>query len=344
MCIKKETFGLLENNEVNLFVLSNSNDTKIKITNYGCIITAIETKDKNDNLKDVVLGFDSLDGYLGTHPYFGAVIGRFGNRIENAQFALNGKTYSLFKNNENNHLHGGEKGFDKVLWDTEIIDNKLHLSYISIDNEEGYPGNLKLKVIYSLTEENELVIEYIAETDKDTILNLTNHSYFNLNGDGHDSILNHKLQINANSYTPINSECIPTGEIASVANSPFDFTTLHCIGDNILNDNKQLHFGNGYDHNFVLDNPKMELKKIAKLIGNESGIIMDVLTTEPGIQLYTGNGLNVKNGKNGDYTPRSAVCLETQHYPDSPNKPNFPTTVLKQGNTYKSTTIYKFAN
>ncbi len=341
MAIEKKEFGVLDNKKIYLFTLSNANGMEVKIMNYGGIITSIKMKDKNNEIKDVVLGYDSFSDYLEEHPYFGAIIGRFGNRIANAEFELNGEKYNLCQNNEKNNLHGGEKGFDKVVWESEIIENSLRLTYTSPDLEEGFPGTLKASVIYTLSEDNELIIDYIAQTDKDTVINLTNHSYFNLNGRDDTSILNHKLKINADFYTPTDSESIPTGEIKSVANTPFDFREFHCIGERILSDNEQLKFANGYDHNYVLNEKSKELKSVAILKGDKSGIIMEVITTEPGIQFYTGNYLELAFNK---YNHRAGVCLETQHYPDSPNQPNFPTTVLKKDDIYKSKTIYNFIN
>jgi len=336
-------FGSIENKNVNLFTMKNNHGTEIKITNYGGIITSIKVKDKNSNFTDIVLGFNTLDEYLKEHPYFGALIGRYGNRIAGAEFELNGKIYKLFPNNGKNHLHGGKKGFDKVIWDYEFSDNILKLSYFSLDGEEGYPGNLKISVIYTLTENNELKISYEAVTDADTVLNLTNHSYFNLNGEGSGDILDHKLTLNADYFIPTDSMSIPTGEIKSVTGTPFDFINSTAIGARIEDKEEQLIFAGGYDHNFVINKSTNDQKLAGKIESEKSGIKMDVYTTEPGVQFYTGNYLDGSlKGKSGIYTKRSGFCLETQHYPDSPHFPEFPTTVLKKGDVFRSETVYRF--
>jgi len=323
--------------------MKNSHGTEIKATNYGCIITSIRVRDKNDSFRDIALGFDTLNDYVSEHPYFGAVIGRYANRIAWAEFELNGESYKLIANNGRNHLHGGKKGFDKVIWDYEISDNTLKLSYLSPDGEEGYPGNIKVKVNYSLTQDNELIISYEALTDEDTVINLTNHSYFNLNGEGSGSILDHKLTLNADYYIPTDSESIPTGELRSVIGTAFDFTQGTGIGERIEDPDEQLAFAGGYDHNFIVGTSDSDLKPAAKLKSAESGIKMEVYTTEPGIQLYSGNYLDGSlTGKSENYEHRTGLCLETQHYPDSPHFPDFPTTVLKKGDVFKSETIYRF--
>ena len=343
MTIIKTDFGSIDNKKVHLFTLKNSHGTEIKITNYGGIITSIKVKDKSDNFTDIALGFNTLDAYLNEHPYFGAIIGRYGNRIAGAEFELNGKTYNLFANNGKNHLHGGKKGVDKVIWEYETSDNTLKLSYSSPDGEEGYPGNLKISVIYTLTENNELKISYKAVSDADTVINLTNHSYFNLNGEGSGTILDHKLTLNADYFVPTDLESIPTGELSSVTGTPFDFTGSTGIGKRIEDKNEQLIFAGGYDHNFVINKSANSLKPAGKVESEKSGIKMDVHTTEPGVQFYTGNYLDGSlKGKSGIYTKRSGFCLETQHYPDSPHFPEFPTTVLKKGDVFRSETVYIF--
>lgn len=343
MAITRSDYGSMNSKKILLFTLKNSHGTKIKVTNYGCIITSIKVIDKNDNFIDIALGFGALDDYLSEHPYFGAVIGRYGNRIAGAEFELKGKTYKLFANNGRNHLHGGKKGFDKVIWDYKIIENTLGLSYFSSDGEEGYPGNLKINVNYSLTENNELKISYEALTDKDTVLNLTNHSYFNLNGEGSGEILDHKLTLNADYFIPTDSESIPTGKIQAVTGTPFDFTNSIAIGERIENKEEQLIFAGGYDHNFIINKSANGLKLAGKVESDKSGIKMNVYTTEPGVQFYTGNYLDGSlEGKSGNYKHRSGFCLETQHYPDSPHFSEFPTTVLKKGDVFRSETVYRF--
>ncbi|HEY9187963.1 MAG TPA: aldose epimerase family protein [Ignavibacteria bacterium] len=345
--MNKNHFGKFYNNEdVYLFSLKNNNGIEVKITNYGGIITSIITPDKNGNFSDIVLGFETLDEYLAGHPYFGAIIGRYCNRIKNGTFILNGIQYNLAKNDGDNHLHGGLKGFDKVLWDFNIRKDEekelLEFSYLSKDMEEGYPGNLQVNVTYSLNNNNELKIEYIAKTDKDTIINLTNHSYFNLSDE--ETILNHELKIYANYFTPIDSSLIPTGELLSVNNTPFDFTDFELIGKRIDYDNEQLKYGNGYDHNFVLNKKDNSLTLAAELFSKVSGRFLQVFTTEPAIQFYSGNFLDgtIKGKNQKVYPRRGGLCLETQHYPDSPNKINFPSVILKSNHEYKQITIFKF--
>ncbi|HWJ26279.1 MAG TPA: aldose epimerase family protein, partial [Flavisolibacter sp.] len=298
--------------------------------------------DKNGKFGDVVLGYESLDGYLQKgNPYFGALIGRYGNRIAKGKFTLDGKTYTLAANNNGNTLHGGNKGFDKVVWNAEKQgDSSLKLTYQSKDGEEAYPGNLNVTVVYTLTADNALMIDYTATSDKATPVNLTNHAYYNLSAGSDSTILNHELQINADKYTPVDSLLIPTGQIASVKGTPFDFTTMKPIGRDIA------QVKGGYDHNWVLNKTSKGLEKIATLYHPASGRMMDVYTTEPGLQFYTGNFLDgsLTNTKGGaKYVQHGALCLETQHFPDSPNHPNFPSTILKPGETYKSTTVYKFS-
>jgi aldose 1-epimerase len=345
----KETFGEFEGKKVDLHTLKNAHGMEVKITNYGGIVTSIKVPDKNNKFDDVVLGFNNLKDYLGNNPFFGAVIGRYANRIGNAKFILEGKEYTLAKNNWANTLHGGVKGFDKVLWDAEPVTGKegqsLKLTYMSKDGEEGFPGNLNVTVTYTLKDDNSFQIDYHATTDKPTVVNLTNHTYWNLAGEGSGGILAHKLMINADSFTPVDRGSIPTGEIRSIQGTPMDFRRPLAVGARIGSDDEQLKFGNGYDHNWVINSRENDKPVLAATVFEPvSGRQMEVYTTEPGIQFYSGNFLNENIiGKSGKgYGPRSALCLETQHYPDSPNKPKFPTTVLKPGEIYRTTTIYKF--
>ena len=305
--------------------------------------------DRNGKFDDIVLGFDNLNDYLKATAYFGALIGRYGNRIGKGRFTLNGVEYQLATNNGENHLHGGIKGFDKVVWNAtplKVPDGAaLVLTYLSKDGEEGYPGNLSVKVVYTLTNTNDLKIDYSATTDKDTIVNLTHHSYFNLAGQGNGDILNHRLWINAARFTPTDAGSIPTGELRAVSGTPFDFTRPTAIGARINQDYEQLKLGKGYDHNFVLNGKMGVLRRVARAEDATSGRVMDVWTTEPGIQFYSGNFLDGSlTGKDGKvYQQRYGFCLETQHYPDSPNKPAFPTTVLRKGARYHTVTIYRFS-
>ena len=347
--VTKERFGKsLAGQDVDIYTLRNKRGMEVKITNYGGIITALKVPDRQGKFDDVVLGFDNLDAYLKGHPYFGAIIGRYGNRIAKGRFLLNGVEYKLAVNNGENHLHGGIKGFDKVVWQANprklTAGAALELTYLSKDGEEGYPGNLSVKVIYTLTNLNELKIDYSATTDKDTVVNLTHHSYFNLAGQGKGDILNHQLLINARRFTPTDSGSIPTGELRSVKGTPFDFTSAFRIGDRINDNDQQLKFGKGYDHNFVLNGRMGTLRLAAVAYESTSGRLMKVWTTEPGIQFYSGNFLDgTLTGKDGKvYQQRYGFCLETQHFPDSPNKPSFPTTVLRKGQRYHTITIYKF--
>ena len=332
-----------------LFVLKNSNNMQAYITNYGGRIVALHVPDTAGKLVDVVVGMGSVDEYAAaTEPYFGALIGRYGNRIANGTFTLDGKSYTLPKNDGPNTLHGGKKGFQYVVWDARHTDPQtLELSYLSPDGEEGFPGNLKVKVVYSLNDSNELRIAYEATTDKRTPLNLTNHAFFNLNGEGSGTINNHVLQLFADRYTPVDSTLIPTGELASVKNTPFDFTQPTRIGDRVDADHPQIRYGRGYDHDFAIgDNSKVNgLSRAASVRGDKSGITMEVLTTEPSIQLYGGNFMQGKNtfktGAKDEH--RTAFCLETQHFPNSPNEPQFPSTILDPGKTYKSLSVYRFS-
>jgi aldose 1-epimerase len=342
----KRSFGRTRTGaSADLFTLKNSNGVEVGITNYGAIVTSIKCPDRAGKLADVVLGFDSLEGYLGDNPYFGAIVGRYGNRIAKGRFTLNGKEYKLATNNGPNHLHGGITGFNRVVWQAEPAgDFTLKLTYVSKDGEEGYPGTLTSTVDYTLTEGNELKISYLATTDKDTIFNLTNHSYFNLAGEGSGDILGHRIRIHADRFTPVDATLIPTGELRPVAGTPFDFRQPHVIGERIDAADEQIKFGGGYDHNFVLNGAAGTLRPAARVVEPMTGRVLEVSTTEPGVQFYTGNFLDgTIKGKSGKpYQRRSGFCLETQHFPDSPNQPQFPSTTLKPGQRYQSTTVYKF--
>ncbi|HEY0039143.1 MAG TPA: aldose epimerase family protein, partial [Flavisolibacter sp.] len=332
-----------------LYILKNKNGMTLAITNYGGRFVSLLVPDKEQKMRDVVVGYSTVDDFVNsTEAYFGATIGRFGNRIANGKFSLDGKQYNLSINNAPNTLHGGKNGFQSVVWDAkQLNDSAVVLTYLSKDGEEGFPGNLQVKVTYALTGSNEILMDYEATTDKKTVVNLTNHAFFNLNGEGSGTINNHRLQVNADQYTPVDATLIPTGKIESVTGTPFDFTTSTAIGSRLdTNANEQLKFGRGYDHNFVLRGGKTQaLKSAAVAIGDQSGIVLEVLTQEPGLQFYGGNFMQSKNtfkgGGKDDF--RTAFCLETQHFPDSPNQPNFPTTVLEPGKTYKTTSIYKFS-
>jgi aldose 1-epimerase len=340
--ISEEPFGSIEGEVITKYTLTNANGIQVGIINYGGTITDIITPDKSGNKGNVILGFDSLSGYLQKgNPYFGCLVGRYGNRIANAKFVLDGKTYTLAANNNGNSLHGGNKGFDKVIWKTEKQpgDSSLQLTYTSKDGEEGYPGNLSVKVIYTLTSANELNIDYTATTDKATPVNLTNHAYFNLSAGKDSTILGHEIMINANKFTEVNDKLIPTGNLPDVKGGPMDFTTSKVIGKDIA------QVTGGYDHNWVLNKTGNSLEKIVELHDPSSGRLMEVWTTEPGVQFYTGNFLNgtLTNTRGGaKYVKHAGLCLETQHFPDSPNQPSFPSTILKPGETYRQTTIYKF--
>ncbi len=338
--VQSEKWGEADGKQVYLYTLTNANGVQVKITNFGGIVTAWITPDKKGNRSNIVLGFDSLSAYLAKPPYFGAIIGRYGNRIAKGKFSIDGNTYTLATNNGANHLHGGNKGFDKVVWEaTPGADSSASLSlhYLSKDGEEGYPGNLDVTVVYTLTNDNELLIEYNAQTDKKTIVNLTNHSYFNLSGNSNSTILNHKLQINADKYTPVDNGLIPTGELKAVKNTPFDFTEPHLIGERIA------AVEGGYDHNFVLSRKSADMELVAALSDTVSGRKLEVYTTEPGLQFYSGNFLDgtIKTSDGKPINKHAALCLETQHFPDSPNKPAFPSTLLKPGEKYHTVTKYK---
>lgn len=346
--MKRDTFGKAPDGSVDLFTLTNPNGISASITTYGGRVVSLKVPDKKGTLGDIVLGFDTLDGYLAENPYFGALIGRYGNRIGKARFTLDGKVYELAANDGPNSLHGGKKGFDKVIWTPADVSTSdvpaLELRYVSKDREEGYPGELTSVVTYSLTKQNELKIDYKATTTMNTVLNLTNHSYWNLAGQGEGDILGHQLTIAASKFTPVDKTLIPTGQLKSLDGSPLDFRNATAIGERIDKDDEQLKFGKGYDHNFCIDGADGTLKRCAIVTDAKSGRTMEVLTTHPGVQFYTGNFLDgTLKGKGGKvYGRRSALCLETQHYPDSPNKPEFPTSELKPGETYQHTTVYRF--
>ncbi|QHT72119.1 galactose mutarotase [Rhodocytophaga rosea] len=345
MNLQKVSFGKLsDGREVQLYTLTNKNGMTVKITNYGAIVTSIVTPDKTGKMGDVVLGFDSLKPYTGEHPYFGAVVGRYGNRIAKGKFTLDGKTYTLATNNGENHLHGGIMGFGKVLWDAQEAGTAdepgVKLTYVSKDGEEGYPGTLTSTVTYTLTNDNELKIAYTAQTDKATPLNLTNHSYFNLAAGQAQDALNHVVTLNADRYTVIDKGFIPTGELRPVKGTPMDFTQPHPIGERIA------QVEGGYDHNYVLNKPsEKEMSLAATVYEPGSGRYMEVFTTQPGVQFYSGNFLDGKlTGKNGAvYKKHYGFCLETQHFPDSPNQSKFPSSILKPGETYNEATTYKFS-
>ncbi|HEY8937038.1 MAG TPA: aldose epimerase family protein [Cyclobacteriaceae bacterium] len=347
--ITKASFGKLpDGQEITLYTVTNKNGVEMKVMNYGAIITSLKTPDKNGVLEDIVLGYDSLAGYLKESPFFGAVVGRYGNRIAKGKFTLDGKEYTLAINNGVNALHGGVKGFDKVFWTIEEVTSAegpaLKLSYLSKDMEEGYPGNLKAEVIYTLTDNNELRFDYTATTDKTTVVNLTQHSYFNLTGNAKRDILDHELMLISDEIVPVDKTLIPTGKLRKVANTPFDFTTAQVIGKRINNKDEQIEMGGGYDHCFVLRDASDSLKLAAVLTEPTSGRKVEVYTTEPGIQFYSGNFLtgSITGKGNVVYARRFGLCLETEHFPDSPNQKQFPSVVLKPGETYKTSTVYKF--
>lgn len=333
--------------EVSLYVLKNENGAQVAITNYGGRVVSLLVPDKKGEFKDVVLGYENLKSYQKKgEPFFGALIGRYGNRIAKGKFTLEGRSYQLELNDGVNTLHGGFDGFFGQVWDAKKVnDHTLELVYTSKDGEAGYPGNLTATVSYELTNDNELKISYTATTDKTTVVNLTNHAYFNLNGAGDSTIQDHLLVINADGYTPVDSTLIPTGKIEPVAGTPFDFNTATLIGKRINDNNQQLKYGKGYDHNYVLRKGN-GLQKVATVTSTKTGIIMDILTEEPGLQFYSGNfltGEDVDGKGKISYPHRSAFCLETQHFPDAPNQPSFPSTTLKPGKTYKTQTIYRFS-
>ena len=349
--MKKRDFGVLPSGEeIDLYTLRNSNGMEASITNFGGRLVTLTAPDRAGHFDDIVLGFDALAGYLEKNPYFGALVGRYANRIADAKFTLDGQTYRLARNNGPNSLHGGVVGFDKVAWAAHGAmaeeNPALELTCLSPDGEEGYPGTLHVRVLYTLTDSNELRIDYQATTDKKTVMNLTNHSYFDLSGQGNANVLDHVVTIYADRFTPVNERLIPTGDLQSVAGTPFDFRTPHRVGDRIDQKNEQLKLAVGYDHNFVLNRAVAEdLVPAARAEHPGSGRVLEVSTTQPGIQFYSGNHLDgTVKGKNGVvYGFRSGFCLETQHFPDSPNQPAFPSTELSPGQTYRSTTVFKLS-
>jgi len=346
--MQKQSFGKTEDGQQTyLYLLTNKKGMEAAITNYGGTVVTLKVPDRNGKVDDVVLGYDKLEDYEAGKAYFGAIVGRYANRIAHAKFTLDGATYTLPKNDGDNHLHGV---FNKRVWNAKDVSGSagqaLELTYVSKDGEDGFPGNLSVKVVYTLTDQNELRIDYSATTDKDTVLNLTNHCYFNLAGQGNGDILQQQLMIRADRFTPVDATLIPTGELRSVKGTPFDFTTSTVIGARINQDDQQLKLGNGYDHNWVLNNSTAgSLYRAAQAYDPHSGRLLEVSTTEPGLQFYTGNFLDGIHGKGGKvYNRRYAFCLETQHFPDSPNHPQFPSTVLRPGQRFQSTTVYKFSS
>ena len=339
----------IDGKKTGLYTLKNAKNAEAKFTNYGGRLVSLTVPGKDGKMVDVVTGFGSVADYeKATEPYFGATIGRFGNRIAKGKFSLDGKQYTLFTNNGANTLHGGKKGYQYVVWDAkQPNEHTVEFTYLSKDMEEGFPGNLAVKVTYTLTDDNELKMDYEATTDKNTVVNLTNHAFFNLNGEGSGTILGHEVKIYADEYTPVDTGLIPTGKLVKVAGTPFDFTKSTTIGARIEEKNDQLSAGKGYDHNYVLNKTAgMGMYHAATVKGDKSGVVMDVYTQEPGLQFYSGNFMQSKNtfkgGSKDDF--RTAFAMETQHFPDSPNQPQFPTTVLKPGAVYKTSSIYKFSN
>lgn len=349
--VDKTVFGkLADGSEVYAYTIKNANGMEAKIINYGATVVSLTAPDKNGKFADVVLGYDNVKGYVDGTAYFGAIVGRYGNRIAKGKFKLDGKEYKLATNNGENHLHGGVIGFNKVLWEVagywaDVTNAGVRMKYVSKDGEEGYPGTVVLTVEYSLNNYNELTINYNATTDKKTILNPTHHSYFNLSGDPNNTILNHEVMIDADKTTPVDKGLIPTGVLADVANTPMDFRTPKAVGKDIEANFEQLKFGGGYDHNWVLNKHQELIPKIASVYEPTSGRFMEVWTDQPGIQFYCGNFLDgTVKGKNGImYQKRTGLCLEAQKFPDSPNKPEWPSSVLEPGKVYKQTTIYKFS-
>jgi len=351
MAVSSNLYGnTSEGKEVHIFNISNSNGMTVEIINYGGIVVSLNVPGREGKFDDVVLGYDKLEDYENkNNAYFGAIIGRHANRIEDSVFELNGKEYRLNANEGRNHLHGGLKGFDKVVWNAEIIKNSdgecLQLSYTSADGEENYPGNLDTKVTYTLTDDNALKIDYFAVSDKDTVVNLTNHSYFNLSGHDKGDITEHKVMINADKFTVINEECLPTGEIREVEGTPMDFTVLTPIKPGLASGYEQIIFGKGYDHNFVLNVSGKSIEKAAEVFDDKSGRLMEVYTTKPGIQFYSGNFLEdgIQGKAGARYGKRSGLCLETQYFPNAMKHKHFPSPILRAGQEYRHTTIYKFS-
>jgi len=347
--MRREPFGQLPAGPgIDVYTLTNANGMTVRVLTYGAIVQAIRVPDRGGHLDDVVLGYDSLAGYVRNSPYFGAVIGRYGNRIANGIFTLDGRVYRLATNNGPNHLHGGVIGFDKVVWQAEPFqrdrEGGVVLTHTSPDNDEGYPGSLVARVTYTLTDGNELIVDYQASTDRPTPVNLTQHSYFNLAGGGTRDVLGHELEISADRFTPVDSTLIPTGALTPVAGTPFDFRTATALGARIDRADEQLRAGGGYDHNFVLNRPGPGLFLAARVFEPTTGRTLEIRTTEPGLQLYSGNFLDgTITGKGGHvYARRYGICLETEHFPDSPNHPDFPSTILRPGEQYRSRTVYTF--
>lgn len=347
--IREKINKIMNDKEIYIYTLNNSNGLSAKIMNYGGVILSLNTPDRNGKINDVVLGFGDIDDYQTSTTYFGALIGRCANRLQDAQITVDGTTYNLAKNDGNNHLHGGNRGFDKQVWDSEIkkddLGEYLKLTYLSKDGEENYPGNLKVTVNYRLNDDNELVIEYKANSDKNTVINLTNHSYFNLAGHDSGDILNHKLKIYGDKITTADEQSIPRGEIRNIKGTPMDFTDFRVVGESIDADYDQLNNGRGYDHNWIIDGEEGKLNMVAEVVEESCGRKMDVYSTMPGVQFYSGNFLEGQKGKDGAvYARRAGLCLETQYYPNALANPEFPSTILKAGEEYNHTTIYKFTN
>lgn len=348
--IMKKAYGITSDGvNVDSYIMKNKNGMELKVITYGGIITSLKVPNKNQVLEDVVLGYDSLADYTKNNPYFGAIIGRYGNRIAKGKFSLDGADYQLATNDGPNNLHGGLKGFDKVVWNAAEIKDKsstsLVLTYLSEDMEEGFPGNLETKVTYTLTNNNELEVTYEATTDKKTIVNLTQHSYFNLSGDFSKTILDHEITIDADTFIPVDNTLIPTGELKNVTNTPFDFRVAKIVGQDIEVKDDQLEKGLGYDHCWVLNNQNEGLRLVSTAYHKESGRLLEIFSNEPGIQLYTGNFLDgtLPSKQGGTYGYRTGFCLETQHYPDTPNQKGFPSVVLNPGEKYSSSTTFKFS-
>ncbi len=348
--ITEAIFGQTKDDEsIEEYTLKNENGVELKVITYGGRITSLKVPDNKGSFENVVLGFDDLEAYEADNPFFGALIGRFGNRIANGKFTLDGKEYALAQNDGKNHLHGGVQGFDRVVWKASPMegeeDSTLKLTYFSKNGEEGYPGNLNVTVVYTLTGDNTLEVTYEATTDETTIINLTQHAYFNLTGDFSNDILNHKLVLDADAYLPVDATLIPTGEIRPVENTPFDFRNAKTIGQDISVENEQLKRGQGYDHCWVLNGEQGDMRFAASAYDENSGRMMEIYTTEPGIQFYSGNFLDgtLPMPDGGKYEHRTGFCLETQHYPDSPNQDKFPSVVLKPGEKYNTKTTFKFS-
>jgi len=345
--VQSQPFGSVDGRAITLYTLTNSHGMEVRAMNYGGIIVSIRVPDRNEQFADVVLGHETLDGYRPNPPFFGAIVGRYANRIANGTFKLDGETYTLPKNDGPNTLHGGDKGFDKAVWDAEPLKGRtgVAFSYFSKNGDEGFPGNLRVKVTYTLTNANALDIDYEATTDKATPINLSNHSYFNLKGEGNGDILDHEIMINADRFTPVNKNLIPTGELRPVKGTPLDFTTPTKIGARIDDNYDQLVLAHGYDHNFVINRQGGGLVLAARVYEPTTGRTLEVSTTQPGVQFYTGNFLDgTITGKQGHvYKRRYGFCLETQHFPDSPNHPSFPSTILRPGETFREKTVFKFS-